>query len=55
MSRITSPLSALLLPIPGRGLSACATDRPVRDAQEISDGPSAYVRVSVPLDRDSVR
>ncbi len=53
MSRVTSLL--LLLPVLVLGLSACATDRQVQDADETSDGPTVYGQISVSVDHVSVR
>ena len=55
MSRFTSLLFALLLPILALGLSACATDRPVQETKETSDGPTVYGKINVSLDHETIR
>ncbi len=54
MSRVISPL-LLLLAVLALGLVACATDRPVTDTEEVSDGPTVYGQISVSVDHVSVR
>jgi hypothetical protein len=55
MSRFTSLLLALLLPILALGLSACATDRPVQEKEQTSDGPTVYGKINVSLDHETIR
>ena len=55
MSRVTSLLLALLLPILSLGLSACATDGPVQETKETSDGPTVYGKINVSLDHETIR
>ena len=55
MSRFTSLLIALLLPILALGLSGCATDRPVQETKESSDGPTVYGKINVSLDHETIR
>ena len=54
MSRFTSRLLLLLLVL-ALGLAACATDRPVKDTEEVSDGPKVYGQISVSVDHVLVR
>ena len=55
MSRVTSLLCCSCLRSSHWGLSACATDRPVKDTEEVSDGPTVYGQISVSVDHVSVR
>lgn len=55
MSRVTSLLLALLLPILAFKLSARATDPSVQDRQEVSDGPTVYGQILASLDHEAVR
>jgi len=55
MSRVTSCLAFLLIPVLALGLTACVLDRQVKDTEATSDGPMVYGRISVSVDQVSTR